>query len=89
VQYINLFDRGRGAFMIKRIDVVLVLYFLLFFSKDAYAYIEPGSFTVLIQGVMAILAGGIVVFRRYIVSIFSKLFRPNKKGKSEEKKKHR
>jgi hypothetical protein len=71
--------------MIKSIDIVLVLYFLLFFSKDAYAYIEPGPFTLFIQGILAILAGGIVVFRRYIVSIFSKLFRLNKKEKPKKK----
>ena len=71
--------------MIKRIDIVLVLYFLLFFSKDAYAYIEPGPFTFFYQAIVAALAGGIVVFRRYVVSIFSKLFRLNKKDESKKK----
>ncbi len=71
--------------MIKNIDIVLIVYFLLFFSKNAYAYIEPGSLTIIIQGIVAALAGGIVVFRRYIVGSFSRLFKINKKEKSEKK----
>ena len=70
--------------MIKKIDIVLIVYFLLFFSKNAYAYIDPGSIAILVQVILAAIAGGFIAFRRFFVNLFCRIFRIGKKGNSEE-----
>ena len=38
---------------------------VLFFSKNAYAYLDPGTGSMLLQGLIAAVAGGLVVMRAY------------------------
>lgn len=71
--------------MIKNIDIVLIVFFLLFFFKNAYAYIDPGSITVLLQVIVALIAGSVIAFRRIFVNLFCKIFRIGKNDNSEEK----
>jgi len=61
---------------------------LLVFSiiKDAYAYLDPGTGSILLQGLVAAIGGALIWFgaiRRAIVSFFQRIFSGPNKAKSE------
>ena len=61
-------------------NILIIIYIVIFTHQPAYGYIDPGSLSILLQVLLAGIAGVLVTFRNYIVSIFKTLF---KKGKKE------
>ena len=62
----------------------LLLVFLT--TKDAYAYLDPGTGSILLQGLVAVIGGVLIWFatiRRAIVSFFQRIFSGSNKEKSE------
>ena len=70
--------------MIKNV-ILLVVYFLLFITTNAEAYIPVGSITVLLQIGIAAIVGSIFIFRDNVIKIFYKLFELIKPNKSKDK----
>ena len=66
--------------MISKPNILIIIYIVIFTPQPAYGYIDPGSFAILLQVLLAGIIGVLVTFRNYIVSIFKTLF---KKGKKE------
>lgn len=50
-----------------RTDVVIALIFGLFLltTRDAYAYLDPGTGSLIFQGIIAGLGAGVLVIRMY------------------------
>lgn len=67
--------------MVRIISLVCINLFLL--NKHAFAYIDPGSASLAIQGILAAIAGGFATIKLWGSKIKS-FFRSNKKD--EEKK---
>ena len=62
--------------------------FCIIFTKPAYAYIDPGTVSIVVQAVVAGVAGAAATFR-YWISWVKNLFtfsKPTPKPKAEEKK---
>ena len=57
---------------------ILLISAALAFSQQAFAYIDPGSFSLLIQSIIAILAsllGFFAIFWKKIKNVISKIFK--------------
>ena len=54
----------------------------LFLITDAYAYIDPGTGSMLLQGLIATIAAGLVVIKLYWQKVKAFLFGQNRKVKS-------
>ena len=65
--------------MILKTNILIIIYIVIFTPQPAYGYIDPGSITILLQLLLAGIAGFLVTFRNYIVSIFKTLFKKDKK----------
>ncbi len=66
----------------KYLTNTLIIIFLssLFFPQKAYAYLDPGSMSFIIQIILAIIAGGIFgakLFWKNIKSFFKNVFSKN------------
>ena len=62
-------------------------FFCIFFTKPAYAYIDPGTVSIVVQAVVAGVAGAAATFR-YWISWVKNLFnfsKPKPEPKTEEK----
>ena len=51
--------------MKRRISLVLPVFFLLLFPLNAYAYLDPGTGSVILQGILGALAALTVVLKLY------------------------
>jgi len=60
---------------------VVYLVFLLIYSSQAFAYLDPGSASLIIQGLIAAIASGIAV-----VSLYWSKFKSFFERKSNDKK---
>ena len=63
---------------------------VLFFANQAYAYIDPGTGSMIVQAIIAVIAGVSVslgIFRRRVAFFFNNLFnrKNEKKHDSSEK----
>jgi hypothetical protein len=61
---------------------VLIAFFFLMFSQKAYAYLDPGSGSYIIQMIIAALLGGlfaIKIFWRNVKTFFANLFSKQQK----------
>ena len=66
--------------MLKIISIVLTSYFL---SNTAYAYIDPGTGTIILQAIVGAIAAGIVTIKLYWYKL--KAFFTKKKDKDIDK----
>ena len=65
----------RNNLVLKRGSLILVLYFL-FFYRNAYAYLNPGTGNLIMQVIVGVLIGGTVAIRmswRKVRSFFAGL----------------
>jgi hypothetical protein len=51
----------KNVYITSAVCAVLVLSF----SKNAYAYLDPGTGSMLLQGLIAAVAGGLIIIRTY------------------------
>ncbi len=66
--------------------IPLIILFLIILIRPVYAYMDPGSLTILLQVIISGIVGGIVyikLFSNKIKNYFSKIFI---KSKKQEKK---
>jgi hypothetical protein len=56
----------------------LCIFSLLIWFQDAYAYLDPGTGSLVLQAVLAVFTGGLFVVKTYWQKIKSKLFSRNK-----------
>ena len=72
--------------MKKKIDtVIFVIIFSLLFSTSSYAYIDPGSGSIILQAIIAAFAGAgtaVTIYWKKVKLFFSKIF----KKKDNERK---
>tara|TARA_X000000368_G_C22923128_1_gene663975 strand:- start:442 stop:660 length:219 start_codon:yes stop_codon:yes gene_type:complete len=72
--------------MKKKINtVIFVIIFSLLFSTSSYAYIDPGSGSIILQAIIAAFAGAgtaITIYWKKVKLFFSKIF----KKKDNERK---
>ena len=66
----------------KKQLILCVLVSFLFLTKDAYAYIDPGTGSMLLQGLIAAIAAGLVVIKLYWYKVKAFLFRRSQKAKA-------
>ena len=66
--------------MTRNIDKVIILYFILFIPQHAYAYVEPGSASIVLQIIIAGFVGLLVAFRGIWNSLLKMLFKILKKN---------
>ena len=65
--------------VILKTNILIIIYIVIFTPQPAYGYIDPGSLSILLQVLLAGIAGVLVTFRNYIVLIFKTLFKKDKK----------
>ena len=62
----------------KIISIVFLILFGLVFSTDSYAYIDPGSGSIILQAIIAAIAGAgtaITIYWKKVKLFFSKIFK--------------
>jgi tellurite resistance protein TehA-like permease len=59
---------------------------LLFFAEDAYAYLDPGSFSYVIQVIIAVAVGALYALKVYWGKIKAFFSKNNKEENIEESK---
>ena len=67
--------------MFKQITLYnLIFCFTLVFSSPAYAYLDPGTFSIILQSILAAIAGIVATYKMWIFKIrnFFKRKKPNK-----------
>tara|TARA_B100001989_G_C24204684_1_gene300118 strand:+ start:57 stop:281 length:225 start_codon:yes stop_codon:yes gene_type:complete len=67
-------------------SIVFLILFGLVFSTDSYAYIDPGSGSIILQAIIAAIAGAgtaITIYWKKVKLFFSKIFK--KKDNENEK----
>ena len=64
--------------VILNTNIFIFIYIVMLIPSNLFGYIDPGSITILLQLLLAGIAGFLVTFRNYIVSIFKTLFKKNK-----------
>lgn len=72
-----------------RTKFLIYLFLLMTFSSPAHAYLDPGTFSLVIQSILAGLlafAAGVSNIRNKVTSFFSAVFRPTRKIANSEKK---
>ncbi len=62
--------------------LIYLLITLLFSTESAYAYLDPGTGSMLLQGLIAAIAAGLVVIKLYWHKVKAFLFRRGQKGNS-------
>ena len=68
----------------KLIALIIIIFFNI---ADAYAYLDPGSSSILVQALLFILAGFgtfFVFFKNKIKSLFNKLFKKKQKTQNQD-----
>ena len=68
----------------KLIALIIIIFFN---TSNAYAYLDPGSSSILVQALLFILAGFgtfFVFFKNKIKSLFNKLFKKKQKTKNQD-----
>ena len=58
--------------------IVFLILFCLVFSTDSYAYIDPGSGSIILQAIIAAIAGAgtaITIYWKKVKLFFSKMFK--------------
>lgn len=60
------------------ISLFVIIYLIVFTPQYLYGYIDPGSIAILLQLLIAGIAGALVAFRRYVALVFKKLFKIGK-----------
>ena len=67
-------------------NIIFTITFLFFLSNDAYAYLDPGSGSIILQAILGFIAAALATTSYYWAKLkifFSKLFKRKKKGESE------
>ena len=59
---------------------IIMIYLVMVTPQNAYAYIGPVSITILLQLLLAGIAGALVVARGYIALLFRKLLKRGKES---------
>jgi len=70
----------------KMIGMLVCAVLSFVFVKRAYAYIDPGTGSMIVQAVIAAIAAvsvSIGVFRRQVASFFARIFRREKNTKED------
>ena len=62
--------------------LIYLLITLLFSTESAYAYLDPGTGSMLLQGLIAAIAAGLVVIKLYWYKVKAFLFRRGQKANS-------
>lgn len=63
--------------------MLFLLALLVALVEPAYAYVDPGSVSVLIQFLIAAVAGGMLAFRSHVSRIFRSVFAKKKDDGNE------
>ena len=64
--------------VISNNNILIIIYFLMLITSNLYAYIDPGSTSILLQLLIAGIAGGLAVFKRYVALFFRYLVKISK-----------
>jgi len=64
--------------VILKTNILIIIYIVMLIPSNLFGYIDPGSITILLQLLLAGIAGFLVTFRHYVVSVFKTLFKKNK-----------
>ena len=71
--------------------IILCAISILLINSNAYAYLDPGTGSIIIQALLGILAAGVTTVSIYwtkFKSIISKLFNKKKNAEDQNKKKN-
>lgn len=66
-----------------KVFICFMAVFFLFMAESAHAYIDPGTGSVLLQVIVATIAGIFFVGRKYIIIPIKKIFFFSKRNKKE------
>ncbi len=69
-----------------RYKLIIILFLTLIFSKPAYAYLDPGTGSIIIQAILGFIAAAFVSINIWWIKVknfFLTIFKSNKKKKSE------
>ena len=66
----------------KKQRTLYILAIFLFLTEDAYAYLDPGTGSMLLQGLIAAIAAGLVVIKLYWYKVKAFLFGRGREGNS-------
>ena len=63
----------KGSNLIK--DILVFSLFLIYWPTQGYAYLDPGTISVFLQGLLASVALGYIVIKNFIINKTSKLYK--------------
>ena len=67
----------------KKLNSLIILFFILSVSiNPAYAYLDPGNASLIIQTILAFIAGAVVTMKMWyyqVINFFKKLFKKKEK----------
>tara|TARA_B110000467_G_C17935744_1_gene272204 strand:+ start:136 stop:357 length:222 start_codon:yes stop_codon:yes gene_type:complete len=70
--------------MKKKFLLILTTYFIFFNTSYAYAYLDPGSATLILQGILAFIAGLVVTIKMWFYHVLNFLNIIKKKLKKKK-----
>ena len=63
----------KGSNLIK--DILVFSLFLIYWPVQGFAYLDPGTISVFLQGLLASVAIGYIVIKNFIINKTSKLYK--------------
>ena len=70
-------------FIMKKLNSLIISFFILSVSiNPAYAYLDPGNASLIIQTILAFIAGAVVTMKMWyyqVINFFKKLFKKKEK----------
>ncbi len=66
----------------KKLSFLLISFYILLISTPAYAYLDPGNASLILQAILAFFAGLIVTAKMWyyqVINFFKKLFKKKEK----------
>lgn len=62
---------------------IIIAFFSLIWISNAYAYLDPGTGSLVVQSIIASIAGGLFILKTYWHKFKTKLFLRQEKGQDE------
>lgn len=72
-----MYSRNKEYMNMKRLKIGLLVFIVIFFPVRAFAYLDPGTGSMLVQALLAAVAAvsvSIGMFRRRLQAFFSRFF---------------
>jgi len=70
--------------MIKNLRLfILSFYFILIFFSPAYAYLDPGTFSIILQSILAAIAGIAATYKMWVYKLKNLMTKLTKKYKTK------